>query len=60
MEENKSSKVTLCVAIEGGLFEELEKARLTERGKIPRNEFIRHAVVEQIERTKEERQRYVE
>ena len=52
MGEKESENVSLAITIDGFLFGKLEKARMTERGRIPRNEFIRHAIAEQIERTK--------
>lgn len=42
MLQKKSDKLTLGLTIEGGLFEEIEKARMTERGRIREKEnFLR-------------------
>ena len=54
MKKNKNGSFFVGVTVSSELFEEMERARITERGRLSRNEFIRHAVVEQIKRTKKE------
>ena len=53
MEKKKDDKVNFGLTLEGELFEELERARQTERGRIPRNEFIKTAIVKLISQTNE-------
>lgn len=44
MLQKKGNKITVGVTIEGTLFEDLERARRTDKGRIPRNEFIKTAI----------------
>ena len=56
MLQKKGEKITLGVTIEEVLFEDLERARMTERGRIPRNEFIKTAIANLISQTNEGKQ----
>jgi len=52
MKKNKDGSFFVGVTISASLFEELERARMTKRGRIPRNEFIRTAITKMLESSK--------
>lgn len=53
MLQKKGDRITMGVTIEEKIFEDLERARMTERGKVPRNEFIKTAILNLISQTNE-------
>ncbi len=48
---NKDGTYFVGVTVTKDLFEKIEQVRTTERGRIPRNEFIRTAITKLIEET---------
>lgn len=53
MLQRKGTKLCFNITIEGDLFEQLEEARTTKGGRIPRNEFVKTAIIKLVESCKQ-------